>query len=113
MSFSFHRTHDKLKMVQEKQILPVIAIPIHKLFVFFHHLYSYIEKFVMSKASQLLKTLMLILSAVYGVAIIYMTALPVGDTILIVQPQDEKGVVSITVSSPKLSSKGAFSVVMK
>ncbi len=66
----------------------------------------------MSKASQLLKTLMPILSAVYGLAIIYMTALPVGDTILIVQPQD-KGVVSITVSSPKLSSKGAFSVVMK
>ena len=36
-----------------------------------------------------------------------------GQALLIIQPQDEKGVVSITVSSPKLSSKGAFSVVMK
>ena len=65
-------------MVQEKHIFPVIAIPIHKLFVFLHHWYSHIEKLVMSKASQLLKPLMPILSAVYGVAIIYVAALPVG-----------------------------------
>ena len=36
-----------------------------------------------------------------------------GQAILIIQPQEEKGVVGITVSSPKLKTQGAFSVVME
>lgn len=35
-----------------------------------------------------------------------------GQALLIIQPQEEKGVVSITASSPKLKKEGAFSVVM-
>ena len=36
-----------------------------------------------------------------------------GQALLIIQPQEEKGMVNITVSSPKFSSKESFSVVMK
>ena len=36
-----------------------------------------------------------------------------GQALLIIQPQDEKGVVNITVSSPKFDTQGTFSVVMK
>ena len=36
-----------------------------------------------------------------------------GQALLIIQPQDEKGVVNITVSSPKFDTKGTFSVVME
>lgn len=36
-----------------------------------------------------------------------------GQALLIIQPQDEKGVVNITASSPKLNTQGTFSVVME
>lgn len=36
-----------------------------------------------------------------------------GQALLIVQPQEEKGVVRVTVSSPKLSPEASFCVVMK
>lgn len=36
-----------------------------------------------------------------------------GQALLIIQPQDEKGVVNITVSSPKFDARGTFSVVME
>ena len=36
-----------------------------------------------------------------------------GQALLIIQPQEEKGMVNITVSSPKFSSKESFCVVMK
>ena len=36
-----------------------------------------------------------------------------GQALLIIQPQDEKGVVNITASSPKFDKQGTFSVVME
>lgn len=36
-----------------------------------------------------------------------------GQALLIIQPQDEHGVVDVSVSSPKFSSKGSFRVVME
>ena len=36
-----------------------------------------------------------------------------GQVLLIIQPQEEKGVVTITASSPKLKTQGTFSVVME
>ena len=36
-----------------------------------------------------------------------------GQALLIIQPQDEKGVVNITTSSPKFNAKGTFNVVME
>ena len=36
-----------------------------------------------------------------------------GQALLIIQPQEEKGVVGITASSPKLKTKGTFSVVLE
>ncbi len=36
-----------------------------------------------------------------------------GQALLIVQPQEEKGVVRVTVSSPRLSPEASFCVVMK
>ena len=36
-----------------------------------------------------------------------------GQALLIIQPQDEKGVVNITASSPKYDKQGTFSVVME
>jgi len=36
-----------------------------------------------------------------------------GQVLLIIQPQEERGTVSVTVSSPKLDSVAAFSVVME
>ena len=36
-----------------------------------------------------------------------------GQALLIIQPQDEKGVVNITTSSPKFNAQGTFNVVME
>ena len=36
-----------------------------------------------------------------------------GQALLIIQPQEERGTVNVTVSSPKLGSVAAFSVVME
>ncbi len=36
-----------------------------------------------------------------------------GQALLIIQPQEERGVVDVSVSSPKFSSKGSFRVVME